>query len=236
MKLRITTPLEVVVDEDGVQALRAEDSSGGFGILAGHADFLTSLAISVVRWKTKDETRRYCAVRRGVLSVDGGQDISIATRDAVLGDDLATLAETVLARFRADIETERCRARQQHPPGIERDPPNRQPPPGRRRGNWRFPMTEPGRAQPDEDPLLKEVRSRARRELDWVKFGEPSVARRLSQIGVLGWIIVTPMLVGVFAGRWIDAKFGTGIFWTAPFLMLGAALGCWSAWKWMRSE
>jgi F-type H+-transporting ATPase subunit epsilon len=107
MKLRITTPLEVVVDEDGVQALRAEDSSGGFGILAGHADFQTSLAISVVRWKTKDETRRYCAVRRGVLSVDGGQDISIATRDAVLGDDLATLAETVLARFRADIETER---------------------------------------------------------------------------------------------------------------------------------
>jgi len=37
-------------------------------------------------------------------------------------------------------------------------------------------MTEPDRAQPDEDPLLKEVRSRARRELDWVKFGEPSVA------------------------------------------------------------
>jgi ATP synthase protein I len=62
------------------------------------------------------------------------------------------------------------------------------------------------------------------------------VARRLSQIGVLGWIIVTPMLVGVFAGRWIDAKFGTGIFWTAPLLLLGAALGCWSAWKWMQSE
>ena len=107
MRLRITTPLEVVVDEEGVQALRAEDSSGGFGILAGHADFLTSLAISVVRWKTMDETRRYCAVRRGVLSVAGGQDISIATRDAVLGDDLATLAETVLARFRADLENER---------------------------------------------------------------------------------------------------------------------------------
>ena len=107
MRLRITTPLEVVVDEDGVQALRAEDPSGGFGILAGHADYLTSLAISVVSWKTRDKTRRFCAVRRGVLSVDGGQDISIATREAVLGDDLATLDETVLARFRADIETER---------------------------------------------------------------------------------------------------------------------------------
>jgi F-type H+-transporting ATPase subunit epsilon len=107
MRLRITTPLEIVVDQDGVQALRAEDLSGGFGILTGHADFLTSLAISVVSWKIKDKTRHFCAVRRGVLSVDGGQDISIATREAVLGDDLATLDETVLARFRADIETER---------------------------------------------------------------------------------------------------------------------------------
>ena len=97
-------------------------------------------------------------------------------------------------------------------------------------------MTDPDRPLSDEDPLLKEVRLRTRRELDWVKNGEPSVARRLSQIGVLGWMIVTPMLIGVFLGRWIDAKFGTGIFWTAPLLMLGVALGCWSAWKWMKSE
>ncbi len=48
MRLRIITPLAVVVDEDGVLALRAEDASGSFGILPGHADFLTSLAISVV--------------------------------------------------------------------------------------------------------------------------------------------------------------------------------------------
>ena len=39
-------------------------------VLSGHADFLTSLAISVVSWKSKDEVRRYCAVRRGVLRVD----------------------------------------------------------------------------------------------------------------------------------------------------------------------
>ena len=47
-------------------------------------------------------------MRRGVLSVTGGRDIAIATREAVVGDDLATLDETVLARFRADIETERA--------------------------------------------------------------------------------------------------------------------------------
>ena len=46
-------------------------------------------------------------MRRGVLSVTGGQEIAIATREAVPGDDLATLDETVLARFRADTEAER---------------------------------------------------------------------------------------------------------------------------------
>jgi len=97
-------------------------------------------------------------------------------------------------------------------------------------------MSAPHGAAPEEDPLLREVRLRAQRNHDWLKNGEPSVARRLSQIGVLGWIIVTPMLIGVFAGRWLDDKFGSGLFWTAPLLMLGAVLGCWSAWKWMQSE
>lgn len=107
MKLRITTPLELVLDEDGVQALRAEDPSGSFGVLPRHEEFLTSLAISVVSWKSKDGARRFCAVRRGVFGVDGGGVISIATREAVLGDDLATLHDTVLARFRDDVEAER---------------------------------------------------------------------------------------------------------------------------------
>jgi len=107
MRLRILTPLAVVVDEAGVRALRAEDPSGGFGILPRHAGFLTSLAISVVSWIGSDGIRRYCAVRRGVFSVIGGQEIVIATREAVPGASLATLDETVLARFRAEIETER---------------------------------------------------------------------------------------------------------------------------------
>lgn len=107
MRLRIVTPLAVVIDEDGVVAVRAEDATGSFGILPNHADFLTSLAISVVSWESINKTRRYCAVRRGVLTVRSGHDIDVATREAVPGDDLATLDATVLARFRADIETER---------------------------------------------------------------------------------------------------------------------------------
>lgn len=107
MRLRITTPLAVITDEDGVTALRADDITGSFGILRGHTDFLTSLAISALSWKSADGTRHYCAVRRGVLSVSGGRDIVIVTREAVLDDDLATLDQTILDRFRTDIESER---------------------------------------------------------------------------------------------------------------------------------
>jgi F-type H+-transporting ATPase subunit epsilon len=107
MRLRIITPLSVVVDEDGIRSLRAEDATGSFGILPGHADFLTELAISVVSWESSGGTRHYCAVRRGVFSVDAGREIAIATREAVAGDDLATLDETVLGRFRTEFEAER---------------------------------------------------------------------------------------------------------------------------------
>lgn len=106
MRLRIVTPLAVVIDEDAL-SVRAEDATGSFGILPGHADFLTSLALSVVEWTRADGTRHYCAVRRGMFSVSGGADIAVATREAVPSDDLAALGGTVLARFHADIERDR---------------------------------------------------------------------------------------------------------------------------------
>jgi len=93
------------------------------------------------------------------------------------------------------------------------------------------PKTEPG----ERDPLVQGVRLHQERQQRWLREGDPSVARRLAQIGVLGWIIVLPILIGVFVGRWLDQRFDTGLFWTAPLLMLGVALGSWSAWKWMQS-
>lgn len=65
---------------------------------------------------------------------------------------------------------------------------------------------------------------------------EPSLGTRLGQIGVLGWAIVLPALLALLIGRWLDREFGTGVFFSAPLLMLGAALGMWSAWKWMHRQ
>jgi ATP synthase protein I len=65
---------------------------------------------------------------------------------------------------------------------------------------------------------------------------EPTVASRLGQIGVLGWAIVAPILLGVLVGRWLDGTLKTGVFFTAPLIMLGAAAGFWTAWRWMRRQ
>jgi F-type H+-transporting ATPase subunit epsilon len=107
MRLLITTPTAVVVDDPDVVAVRAEDESGSFGILEGHADFLTALTVSVASWRRTDEVRRFCAVRRGVLSVSRGSFVAIATREAVVGDDLDHLEHVVLAEFRDNLEAER---------------------------------------------------------------------------------------------------------------------------------
>lgn len=105
MPLRIVTPLSVVIDEAATR-LRAVDASGGFGVLPGHADFLTRLSVSVVAWSGADGTERFCAVRGGALSVRAGH-VAIATREAVAGDDLETLDREVLGRFRAELDEER---------------------------------------------------------------------------------------------------------------------------------
>jgi len=88
----------------------------------------------------------------------------------------------------------------------------------------------------EEDRMTDAVRKLNVRRHDWLREGEPSMAQYVGQIGVLGWIIVAPTLIGLFIGRWLDRWFGTGIFWSAPLLGVGLIIGCWSAWKWMHRQ
>jgi ATP synthase protein I len=55
-------------------------------------------------------------------------------------------------------------------------------------------------------------------------------------IGALGWTIVTPTLIGIFAGRWLDRAFVSGIFWTLGLLVVGLAVGCMLGWRRMHQE
>jgi ATP synthase protein I len=49
-------------------------------------------------------------------------------------------------------------------------------------------------------------------------------------IGFLGWVIVTPTLLGILVGRWLDQRLGTGITFAGALLVADLALGCWLAW------
>lgn len=90
--------------------------------------------------------------------------------------------------------------------------------------------------RPEDDHLIDSIRQHSVRRQRALHEGEPSFGRYLAQIGVLGWIIVLPTLIGVFIGRWLDHSLGTGIFWTGPLLIVGVSIGCWAAWRWMHGR
>lgn len=109
LHLTIATP-ETAVVEGAARKVRAMDESGSFGLLPGHADLLTVLPSSLVRWEDDQGAVHYCAVRSGVLTVSGGEHVAIACRKALLGDDLHAL-EAEIEAARTDEEDAERRAR-----------------------------------------------------------------------------------------------------------------------------
>ena len=88
----------------------------------------------------------------------------------------------------------------------------------------------------NHERLEEAVRTRQKRRERWQREGERSLGQNLAMIGALGWTIVLPILIGIFAGRWLDRHFDTGIFWTLGLLVAGLAIGCTFAWQRMHSE
>jgi F-type H+-transporting ATPase subunit epsilon len=106
MRLVVTTPTKVVEDVERVRHIRAEDATGAFGILPGHADFVTVLPVSVVTWRNREDREGFVLVRGGVLSVRGGDRVEIAARGAYREEELAGLSEAALAELRQSEEVE----------------------------------------------------------------------------------------------------------------------------------
>lgn len=107
LHLLISTPAGVLVDAADVAAIRAEDESGSFGIRPGHADLITVLSPSVVRWRDEAGATQFCAVLGGVLTVGAGREVGIACRRGVISDDLEALEAEVRARRAAEADSDR---------------------------------------------------------------------------------------------------------------------------------
>jgi ATP synthase protein I len=84
--------------------------------------------------------------------------------------------------------------------------------------------------------LEQAVRTRIDRRARWEQEGERAIGRNIAMIGAIGWLIVTPTLLGLFAGRWLDRHFGMNLFWTLSLLFIGLAAGCAMGWNKVNHE
>jgi len=87
-------------------------------------------------------------------------------------------------------------------------------------------------AEPEEeDGFLGRISGRRKlRELH-EREGERSFWSGVAMLGLVGWMVVIPTLIGIYIGRWLDERLGWGLFWTLTLMMLGLAAGCYNAWR-----
>ena len=79
--------------------------------------------------------------------------------------------------------------------------------------------------------LDEEVRRHRERCARGQRDSRRSIGQDLALVGVIGWTLVIPALLGVYAGRVLDRHFGSGVFWTLGLLVAGVVLGCVLAWQ-----
>ena len=70
---------------------------------------------------------------------------------------------------------------------------------------------------------------KARRSTQGVWFG-------LGMMGLIGWSVVVPTLLGAALGIWLDRHYPGSRSWTLALLVAGLALGCLNAWLWVAKE
>ena len=87
---------------------------------------------------------------------------------------------------------------------------------------------------PVEEHLQREVERRAERHRRAQGDRERSIWFSLSLFGLVGWSIAVPTVLGALLGAWIDHRRPGGFSWTLTLMFVGAVIGCFNAWKWIR--
>jgi F-type H+-transporting ATPase subunit epsilon len=105
MTLKVLLPTHVMVERE-VSEVTAEAENGSFTILPRHIDFVSILTPGLLSYQVEEEGEIFLAVDEGVL-VKCGSEVRVSTQDAVMGDDLQGLRDTVERRFRDLDERQR---------------------------------------------------------------------------------------------------------------------------------
>ena len=87
-----------------------------------------------------------------------------------------------------------------------------------------------------QSPLGQEVGAKAARKLKARRHPAAGVWFGLGMMGLIGWSVVVPTLLGAALGLWLDRRYPGGRSWTLALLVVGLAIGCWNAWRWVVKE
>ncbi len=90
--------------------------------------------------------------------------------------------------------------------------------------------------QPRPPTLAQEVGADARRKLQARRHQDRGVWFGLGMMGLVGWSVVVPTLLGAALGIWLDRHQPGQHSWTLALLVAGLTLGCFNAWHWVAKE
>lgn len=96
-------------------------------------------------------------------------------------------------------------------------------------------MSEP-QQQPDRDDFSRDVIRKEQRKVRARREADRSAWFWLGMMGLVGWSVAVPTVIGVAIGAWLDRVVSGRISWTLTGLVVGAAAGCLTAWFWIRRE
>jgi len=95
------------------------------------------------------------------------------------------------------------------------------------------PKNNPLKSKPS---LSQEVGAKATRKLRARRHVKRTVWFGLGMMGLIGWSVVVPTLLGTALGIWLDNRHPGSHSWTLTLLVIGLVLGCLNAWHWVAKE
>ncbi len=84
--------------------------------------------------------------------------------------------------------------------------------------------------------LAAQVGAKAARKLKARRNRHQGVWFGLGMMGLIGWSVVVPTLLGAGLGLWLDRAYPGGRSWTLALLVAGLVAGCLNAWLWVAKE
>ena len=88
----------------------------------------------------------------------------------------------------------------------------------------------------DRPEFSREVGAKAARKLKAQRDTTPGVWSGLGMMGLIGWSVVVPTLLGAALGIWLDKRQAGEQSWTLALLIAGLTIGCFNAWLWIAKE